>query len=159
MTNDIPSNIDTYCVLEFQGIVADIPTYDRKARKLEFVARALNRPTLKFVAKGNLAQAFKSLLHKGCFIQAQAVPKPHIEEVGGERCRVLEWECKKMSVLGTRKVNLGAFSDIRILDGLMPTEEDYEDVGFVEPYSFGRFQKKLDKALQDTKERKGETND
>jgi hypothetical protein len=35
-------------------------------------------------------------------------------------------------VLGVRKTNLGKFSDVRILDGLMPGDE-VRDVGFIDP--------------------------
>ena len=126
-------NLDTYEILEFQGFVADVPTYDKDTGKLEFVARALNRPTLKFTAQGETALGFKSILHKGCMVQLQAVPFPHLETVGREKCRVIDWEVRKMAVLGVRKTNLGKFSDVRILDGLMPTESDLEDVGYVDP--------------------------
>jgi hypothetical protein len=130
-SNEIP-NEDTYALLEFQGIVADVPTYDSESGKLEFVARALNRPTLKFFAQGETALAFKNLLHKGAWVQLTATPFPKMETLGVTRVRVIEWEAKRMEVLGVRKTNLGKFSDVRILDGLMPGDE-VRDVGFIDP--------------------------
>ena len=147
-SNKIP-NEDTYALLEFQGIVADVPTYDRESGKLEFVARALNRPTLKFFAQGEMALAFKNLLHKGARVQLTATPFPKIETLGITMVRVIEWEAKRMEVLGVRKTNLGKFSDVRILDGLMPGDE-IQDIGFIDPdeaaakpITIGAWKKKL----------------
>ena len=130
-SNKIP-NEDTYALLEFQGIVADVPTYDSESGKLEFVARALNRPTLKFFAQGETALAFKNLLHKGAWVQLTAAPFPRLEKLCSMKVRVIEWEAKRIEILGVRKTNLGKFSDARILDGLMPGDE-VRDVGFIDP--------------------------
>lgn len=146
---------DTYEVLEFQGYVADVPTYDKESGKLEFVARAANRPTLAFFAQSELGKAFRVLIHKGSMVQIQAFPFPHIEEVGGKKCRVLSWEAKRIQLLGHQKINLGKFSDVRILDGLMPGEDELQDVGYVDPIFFARDQErdsKGEKLLEEKKE-------
>lgn len=157
MQNGAPKGIDTYAVLEFQGYVMDSPTYDRETKVLEFKAKAINRPPLKFVARGNVAKAFKSLLHHGCFIQVTALPKSHMVKMeDGSSAVSIEWEARTLTVLGSRKVNLGTLSDIRILDGLMPMEDEIEDVGYVEPYSFAKFQKRLEEANEEAARLKGE---
>ncbi len=140
--NRIPK-IDTYEILEFQGIVADTPTYERKIQKLSFVARALNRPTLKFVAHGDIAKAFRVLLHKDSVIQLQAVPKHRLEVIGDGRYRIIEWEVKRMCIVGRQRINLGKYADSRILDGLMPEEGDYEDIGYVNEWWLKNFLKKI----------------
>lgn len=123
---------DTYAVLEFQGYVAGVPTYDRETGTLSFVAEPLSsRVPLPFYAKGELAKAFKTLLHKGCLVQVQATPTQRIEEWGEEQAIVIRWEAKEMKLLGKTKVNLGKFADPKILDGLMPSESEVEDVGMV----------------------------
>lgn len=138
--------IDTYAVLEFQGIVSDVPSYDTKTGRLDFVARPLDRPSLKFFAQGELAKGFKSMLHKGIMLQIQAIPFPHMEEVGGELCRVIDWEAKAMRKIGYRRINLGKFSDARILDGLLPMSNDLIDVGFVSEYAMERERKLKERA-------------
>lgn len=132
---------DTYAVLEFQGIVSDVPIYEPKTGRLDFIARPFNKPSLKFFAQGEVGKAFKSLIHKGSLIQLQAIPFPHMEEVGGEACRVIDWEAKRISVLGFKKTNLGKFSDARILDGLMPSTGDIADVGYVSEFYAERDEK------------------
>ena len=144
---------DTYSVIEFQGYVSDSPSYDREEMRLDFKAQATNRPNLKFFAKGELAKAFKSILHQGCLIQASAVPIAHLEEWRGEKASVVEWECKRLILLGTKKVNLGNYADTRILDGLMPIEGEVMDVGYVEPITFGRFLQKREDARKEIKRR------
>lgn len=137
--------IDTYSLLEFQGIVSDCPAYDRKAKRLDFRAMAFGRPALKLYAEGEAAKAFKAMLRPGSLIQATAVPVAQIAEIGGERCSLVEWRCLRITLLGRRKTELTTYADERILDGLTPVEGEYTDVGYVEPYSFGRFlQRRLD---------------
>ena len=133
---------DTYAILEFQGYVAGVPSYDRSSGTLTFVAEPLTSKTpLPFFAKGELGKAFKTLLHKGCLIQVQATPTQRVEEWKGEKAVVIAWEAKSMKLLGRVKVNLGKFADPKILDGLMPMEPEVEDVGYVSE-GFLRFMEK-----------------
>lgn len=153
MPNEDNFKADTYSVIEFQGYVSDSPSYDREEMRLDFKAQSANRPNLKFFAKGELAKAFKSLLHQGCLIQASAVPTAHLEEWQGEKVSVVEWECKRLILLGTKKVNLGKYADKRILDGLMPIDDEVVDIGYVEPITFGRFLQKREDARKEIKRR------
>ncbi len=148
---------DTYAALEFQGYVVGVPTYDKNSMILKFRAKDLSHPTLQFKAIGQLAKAFKTLLHQGCMIQLTAVPTSHLIEFGeGKKATVIEWEAKAISVLGRKKVKLSGYADRKILDGLMPMEDEITDVGYVEPITFGRFldrrrkrREKADKALEE----------
>ena len=138
MTNETP-RLDTYSALEFQGYVVDCPTYDREHKVLHFKAKSLNCPPLLFQAKGEVAKGFKSLLHQGCLIQATAIPKHNLGDVEGRKYILIRWEVKRLAILGRKKVNLGNFTDRRILDGLMPIDgEEILDVGYVEPINLGR---------------------
>lgn len=130
---------DMYMVLEVQGLVYGVPTYDRKARELRFKVSSSGGATLPLIATGETAKAFKSLLNSGVLIQASAVPVQEVIDFNGGKAVVNQWHAKRIQVLSYKKVRLKDFSDLRILDGLMPEDDDYEDVGFVEPESWGRF--------------------
>lgn len=146
---------DTYAILEFQGYVCEVPSFDRDKTTLEFIAAPASTKTpMRFITKGEKAKAFKTMLHKGCLIQLQAIPSNRIEEWNGEKVVVLEWEAKQISLLGRRKVNLGKFNDIRVLDGLMPLDSEVEDVGYIDPESWLRFEKKRQDASDTAKRRK-----
>ena len=131
---------DTYALLEFQGHVASVPIYDSKRKLLRFRAVADGTAPLSFRARGELAKAFRCLLHSGRMVQITASPSPTIVELdGGKKARVVEWEARRIYVLGCKKVKLERFADVRVLDSLMPSDDEIEDVGYVDPESFGRF--------------------
>ncbi len=138
MTDGKP-NVDAYAVLEFVGFVCDVPQYDAKRKYLWFVAEPLAPVSMRFLAKGDLASAFKSMLHKGCVVQLQAVPSQRLTVWKGEKSKITVWVVKSMRMLGRRKVKLQGYEDLRILDGLMPVDTDVEDVGYVDYDSFSRF--------------------
>ena len=136
----MPVGQDRYAVLELQGTVCGVPTYDRKAKKLCFKVSPSQGVTLPMVATGETAKAFKSLLNSGVLIQAKALPRQEIVALGdGSQAIATVWHARKIQVLSFKKTRLKEFSDLRILDGLMPEDDDYQDVGFVEPESWGRF--------------------
>lgn len=146
---------DTYAALEFQGYVTDIPLYDRDSRTLVFKAKTLRSPPLSFKAKGELAKAYKTLLHCGCFIQVTASPTKRLVRLTEEKKGIIiEWEAKRIEVLGKKKIKLSSFADVRILDGLMPAEDEITDVGYVEPITFGRFMERRERIK--AKELKGD---
>lgn len=143
-------NTDTYATLEFQGYVVGVPSYDRDAKALTFRAKTTSFPTMQFKASGELAKAFKTLLHAGVLVQLSAIPKASLVDIGnGKKASIIEWEAKRLSMLGRKKVDLGNYADRKILDGLMPLEDEVTDVGYVEPITFGRAMEKQAK----TKER------
>ena len=129
----------TYSALEFQGFVVDCPTYDKDRRILEFKAKTDTEPPLQFLAKGELAQAFKNMLHHGCYVQIAARPKGQFETVGGKRFIAIRWHVRKMAIMTRRRgKNVGNFTDIRILDGLMPMDDEIIDVGYIDPDEWER---------------------
>lgn len=132
---------DTYALLEFQGYVTEPPRYEKKRRLLRFEARAEDRPPIVFKAKGDLAQAMRSLLFRGALIRATAYPAAKVVEVGGSKAVCVEWEAVSVKVLGLRKrLDLAKkYAGMETLDNLMPGEADEYDVGFKEPVTMGRF--------------------
>ena len=95
------------------------------------------------IAKGELAKAFKSLLSAGVLIQAKAVPRQEIKTfLDGIRKISTVWEAKKLIVLSFKRTSLKQYENLDVLDGLMPEDDDYDDVGYVEPESWGRFSAK-----------------
>lgn len=146
---------DTYAVLEFQGYVIDFPDYDRDKKLLTFKAKPTNLPPMQFLCKGQLAQAFKSILRQGVLINASAVPIGKMEDLGGSKVITVSWEAKKITALSRTRVRFDKFAKATILDGLMPTEGDeIDDIGYVEPHSFGRFLNRLENAREEVKRRK-----
>ena len=146
---------ERYAVLEIQGFVYGIPSYDRKANKLTFTVTPTDGVRIPMFARGENARAFRSLLNSGVLIQAKAIPIQEIKAYpdGVERLRT-EWFVKMLSVLSFKKAKLGPYSDLDVLDGLMPEDGDYEDVGYVEPESWGRFS-----ARREALKRKGGSDD
>ena len=141
---------DTYALLEFQGRIASVPLYDSKRGLLRFRAQADGSAPLSFRARGELAKAFRCMLHLGRMVQITAFPSPAVVEIGnGEKAKVVEWEARRIYVLGCKKVRLERFADVRILDSLMPTEDEVTDVGYVDPESFGRFIARREGAKKD----------
>ena len=137
---------DTYAVLEFQGYVRNVPTYDRENKILRFVGIASTGAScIQFYAKGELAKAYKSILHQNCIVQIQATPSSRFYELDGKRYFGIQWHALRITLLGKYKVRLGRFDDKDILDSLSPIESDFEDVGHVDYESWTRFQTKRGK--------------
>lgn len=142
-------NTDTYATLEFQGYVVGVPTYDRENKILSFRAKTLSFPTMQFKASGESAKAFKSLLHAGVLVQLSATPKAQLISLGdGKKASIIEWEAKRLSMLGRKKIELGNYADRKILDGLMPLDDEITDVGYVEPITFERAMEKKRQAKE-----------
>lgn len=143
---------DTYAILEFQGYVASVPSFDRDSSTLRFVARPNGKAALQFIAKGEMAKAFKTIIHIGALVQIQAVPTQRAIANDGGKALITEWVVKSMKHLGRRrKIDLAKFADVAILDGLMPLEAEAEDVGYIEPLTFGRFMERRGEALEEKK--------
>ena len=138
--NDKNPVVDAYAVLEFQGVIADIPTYDREKRELRFVAKASGKPLLPFVTRDEIAAAYKALLSKGVTVQLRAMPESHMVEIAGKRYWVIQWRALRIVILGDRRIDLGRFGDIRILDGLIPGEYAVPDVGYIDPKAYKKTQ-------------------
>lgn len=134
---------DRYAILEAQGYVYGVPTYESKSKTLTFVLTPKDGVLLPMIAKGELAKAFKSLLSAGVLIQAKAVPRQEIKTfLDGIRKISTVWEAKKLIVLSFKRTSLKQYENLDVLDGLMPEDDDYDDVGYVEPESWGRFSAK-----------------
>lgn len=136
--NDKPK-VDAYAILEFVGWVAEVPTYEKTLRRLRFVAEPLAPVSMPFVAYGALAQAFKAILHRGCLVQLQAVPTQIVAMTENGKVKVTEWDVRSMRLLGRRKTLLPKYKDLQILDGIMPTETEVEDIGHIDPERWRRF--------------------
>lgn len=125
---------DFYAVLEFQGLVDSVPRYDKASGWLWFNAQAPGRSSLGFAMHGALAKAMKNCLSVGTAIQMQCVPRQFLCEIEGRKFARVVWVSAKCSVLGRRKKkNLADFTSKAILDDLMPLDDEFDDIGFVNP--------------------------
>ena len=144
---------DTYAILEFQGYVANVPSFDKETATLRFAARPNGKPIIQFIAKGEAAKAFKSILHIGALVQILAIPVQRAVDHNGSKALITEWVAKSIKHLGRRrKIDLAKFADVAILDGLMPSETEIEDVGYIEPLTFERFMERRKEALGEKKQ-------
>ncbi len=150
---------DCYAVLEFQGLVDAVPRYDQHTGWLWFNAQAPGRCSIPFAMHGAMAKAMKNCLSVGTAIQMQCVPRQFICEIEGRKFARLVWVGAKCSVLGRRKKkNLADYTSKSILDGLMPLDDEFDDVGFINPnfenYIIGRKKAKAraDKAMEERKD-------
>lgn len=131
---------DSYAILEVQGHIYGVPTYDRKTKILWFTVTPKNGVLLPIFARGEIAKAFKTLLHAGVFVQGKAIPFQEIITFNNGMKKInTAWEAKKLLVLSTKKIKLGQYEDLGILDGLMPEDDEVGDVGYIEPESWERF--------------------
>lgn len=142
------SNDDTYAVLEFQGYVVNTPIYDRDIKSLWFRAQSKPGSPLQFRANGETAKAYKNLLRRGRFVRVTATPSFR----NYEDCVIVEWEAKRICMLGTAKATkraTGNLSDKRVIDGLMPQDDEIPEVGYVDPELVKRFISKEEKRGND----------
>lgn len=140
--------LNNYAVLEMQGHVVGTPSYSRKKKNgvLRFAVSPREGLVIPMKARGENAKAFKSLLRSGVLVQIKAIPKQEIMRFrSGTKGRLTEWEAKRIAVLSAKRVRLKPFEDMTVLDGLMPEDGVYEDVGYVEPLSWGRFSARREK--------------
>lgn len=130
---------DNYAVLEVQGYVSGVSIYDRESKKLEFVVCPMSGVLLPMYAKGELAKAFKTMLCNGTLIQAKAIPHQRAITLGESELINTVWEAKRLHRLSHKKEKITEFADLDVLDGLMPEDDEYTDVGYVDPESWRRF--------------------
>ena len=120
---------DTYAILEFQGLIRGTPYYNPAKKELSFKAGPVAGPILSFVAKGELAKSAKSYLRAGLVVRMTASPSVRLITLLGEKYRLNEWEAQRIEALGRYRFKLPPFEDLYALDGLMPEENIYKDVG------------------------------
>lgn len=123
---------DQYATLEFQGLIRGTPYYNTKKRQLDFWAGTAAGPILAFTAKGTLAKAAKSFLRAGLVVRITASPSVMVFNFKGEKFRANEWEAQRIEALGRYRFKLPPFEDLNALDGLMPEENVYKDVGRID---------------------------
>lgn len=150
---------DFYAVLEFQGLVDSVPRYDQRSGWLWFNAQAPGRGSLAFAMHGAMAKAMKNCLSVGTAVQMQCVPRQFLCKIEGRKFARIVWVGAKCLVLGRkRKKNLSDYMSESILDDLMPLDDEFDDVGFINPnfenYILSRKKAKVraDRAMEERKD-------
>lgn len=156
---------DDYAVMEAEGKVAGVPTFLPLRSRLTFVIKIGERTIVPLYCEGSLAKAFRNIVRNGTLLRVRATPHSRLREVNGKRVVANEWEAIRMTLIAHQKPDSDRIVQLpwrnkSVIDGLMPGEDEYEDVGYVDPEIFEKLRRKLEyRAKVKAKAPKGEIDD